>query len=82
MARKASLLIIFLTVFIDLVGFGIVLPMLPLYSKEFGASGLAAGGIVATADNLPPLAHLLPVLATYPPVLVSYIIHWRVGWMG
>ena len=47
MARKASLLIIFLTVFIDLVGFGIVLPMLPLYSKEFGASGLAAGGIVA-----------------------------------
>jgi len=47
MARKVSLLIIFLTVFIDLVGFGIVLPMLPLYSKEFGASGLAAGGIVA-----------------------------------
>lgn len=47
MARKASLLVIFLTVFIDLVGFGIVLPMLPLYSKEFGASGLAAGGIVA-----------------------------------
>ncbi len=47
MARKASLLIIFLTVFIDLVGFGIVLPMLPLYSKEFGASGLLAGGIVA-----------------------------------
>ena len=47
MPRKASLLVIFLTVFIDLVGFGIVLPMLPLYSKEFGASGLAAGGIVA-----------------------------------
>ena len=47
MARKASLLVIFLTVFIDLVGFGIILPMLPLYSKEFGASGLAAGGIVA-----------------------------------
>ena len=47
MAKKTSLLVIFLTVFIDLVGFGIVLPMLPLYSKEFGASGLAAGGIVA-----------------------------------
>ena len=52
MARKASLLIIFLTVFIDLVGFGIVLPMLPLYSKEFGASGLAAGGIVAAWNIL------------------------------
>ena len=47
MAKKASLLIIFLTVFIDLVGFGIVLPMLPLYSKEFGATGMLAGGIVA-----------------------------------
>ena len=47
-ARKASLLVIFLTVFIDLVGFGIVLPMLPWYSKEFGASGLMAGCIVAS----------------------------------
>jgi multidrug resistance protein len=47
-ARKASLLVIFLTVFMDLVGFGIVLPMLPWYSKEFGASGLMAGCIVAS----------------------------------
>ena len=46
--RNASLLVIFLTVFIDLVGFGIVLPMLPLYSKEYGASGLLAGCIVAS----------------------------------
>ena len=46
--QKTSLLVIFLTVFIDLVGFGIVLPMLPLYSKEFGASGLLAGCIVAS----------------------------------
>lgn len=33
--RKGSLLVIFLTVFIDLLGFGIVLPLLPLYSKQF-----------------------------------------------
>jgi len=33
--RKASLLIIFLTVFIDLLGFGIVLPLLPIYGKHF-----------------------------------------------
>lgn len=31
---KRPLLIIFLTVFIDLLGFGIVLPMLPLYALE------------------------------------------------
>jgi len=48
MKRNASVLVIFLTVFIDLIGFGIVLPMLSLYSKEYGASGLLAGCIVAS----------------------------------
>ena len=48
MAKKTSLLVIFFTVFIDLVGFGIVLPILPLYIKELGASGLIAGAIVAS----------------------------------
>ncbi len=32
---KASLLVIFLTVFIDLLGFGIVLPLLPIYAEQF-----------------------------------------------
>lgn len=46
--KKSPILIIFLTVFIDLVGFGIVLPLLPTYSKSFGASGLEVGVIVAS----------------------------------
>lgn len=33
--RKASLLVVFLAVFIDLLGFGMVLPLLPLYAQEF-----------------------------------------------
>lgn len=33
--RRGSLLVIFLTVFIDLLGFGIVLPLLPIYGQEF-----------------------------------------------
>src|SRR6266851_5244580 len=33
-ARKAALLTVFLVVFIDLLGFGIVLPLLPLYAKD------------------------------------------------
>src|SRR5437763_184726 len=41
--RKPSLLVVFLTVFIDLIGFGIVLPLLPLYAQSFGASGLVIG---------------------------------------
>ena len=46
--KKPSILVIFLTVFLDLVGFGIVLPQLPVYSKQFGASGLMVGFIVAS----------------------------------
>lgn len=46
--RKASLLIIFLSVFIDLVGFGIVLPLVPVYSERFGASGFLIGLIFAS----------------------------------
>ncbi|TVP73017.1 MAG: MFS transporter [Gemmatimonadales bacterium] len=40
------LAILFLTVFVDLVGFGIVLPLLPFYADRFGASGLQIGILV------------------------------------
>ena len=33
--KNGSLLVIFLTVFIDLLGFGMVLPILPLYADQF-----------------------------------------------
>jgi MFS family permease len=46
--RKTSLLVIFLTVFIDLVGFGIVLPLLPIYSEHYGAGDLMIGLIIAS----------------------------------
>lgn len=38
--RRASLFVIFLTVLLDLLGFGMVLPLLPFYAEEFGASPL------------------------------------------
>jgi MFS family permease len=42
--RKASLAVIFLTVFIDLLGFGMVIPLLPIYAKDFAAHmGLEEG---------------------------------------
>lgn len=46
--RKPSVLVVFLTVFIDLIGFGIVLPLLPLYNKELGAAGWLVGVIQAS----------------------------------
>jgi len=40
------LAILFAAVFIDLVGFGIVLPLLPFYADRFGASGMEIGLLV------------------------------------
>jgi MFS transporter, DHA1 family, tetracycline resistance protein len=46
--RKPSVLVIFLTVFIDLVGFGIVVPLVPVYSRHYGAHGVMIGIIIAS----------------------------------
>ena len=48
MKRKPSLLVVFLTVFIDLIGFGIVVPLVPIYSRHYGAGWLIIGTIVAS----------------------------------
>lgn len=47
-AGKASLLIVFLTVFIDLLGFGIVLPLLPRYAAYFALEGWLIGLLMAS----------------------------------
>lgn len=44
--RRSSLLVLFLTVFIDLIGFGMVIPFLSFYAREYGASGIAVGAVV------------------------------------
>src|SRR5438132_6573067 len=46
--RKPSVLVVFLTVFIDLIGFGIVLPLLPIYTRNLGAKGFIIGAIMAS----------------------------------
>ena len=45
--RRSPLLVVFLTVFLDLVGFGIVIPLLPLYAETFGAGPVAVTWLVA-----------------------------------
>src|SRR5438128_4235690 len=44
--RRSSLLVLFLTVFIDLIGFGMVIPFLSFYAREYGASGATVGAVV------------------------------------
>ena len=45
---KPSILVIFLTVFIDLIGFGIIVPLIPSYSEHLGAQGIVIGVIFAS----------------------------------
>jgi MFS transporter, DHA1 family, tetracycline resistance protein len=46
--RRPSVLVIFLTVFIDLIGFGIIVPFIPSYSEHLGAHGVLIGVIFAS----------------------------------
>jgi MFS family permease len=50
--RKPSVLVVWLTVFIDLIGFGIVVPLVPVFSKRFDASGLTIGLVLASFSLL------------------------------
>lgn len=43
----SRLALVFITIFVDLIGFGIVLPLLPFYAQDFGASPAVIGAVVA-----------------------------------
>lgn len=45
---RVALGLVFLTVVIDLVGFGIVLPLIPFYATDLGAGPAAVGAIIAS----------------------------------
>src|SRR6266404_9488397 len=74
--RKPSVLVVFLTVFIDLIGFGLVLPLLPIYSQEFGATGFMIGAIMAIFSTMqflfaPAWGRLSDRIGRRPVLLVS-----------
>ena len=48
MSNKRSLWIIFSIIFVNLLGFGIIIPLLPLYASDFNASGLQIGLLFAS----------------------------------
>ena len=74
--RKPSLLFIFLTVFIDLVGFGIVLPLLPIFARNLDASGFVIGCLMASYSAMqfifaPVWGRLSDRIGRRPVLLVS-----------
>ena len=46
--KTGRLINIFIVVFVDMLGFGLILPLLPYYAETFGASPLVIGFIVAS----------------------------------
>jgi len=48
---RSPLIIVFVTVFIDLLGFGIIIPLLPFYAETFGATAFTVG-LLATSFSL------------------------------
>jgi MFS transporter, DHA1 family, tetracycline resistance protein len=76
MSRKPSLLVVFFTVFLDLVGFGIVLPLLPLYGEHYNAQGWQIGLLMASYSLMqflfaPAWGRLSDRIGRRPVLLVS-----------
>lgn len=76
--QRTSLIVVFAIVFVDLVGFGIVIPVLPLYAERFGASPLTVGLLVSIYSAMqficaPILGKLSDRLGRRPILLVSII---------
>ena len=49
---RSPLPVLFLTVFIDMVGFGIVIPVLPLYAERFNASPVEIGWLTGIYSGM------------------------------
>ncbi|HTP07868.1 MAG TPA: MFS transporter, partial [Anaerolineae bacterium] len=76
--RKSPLLPIFLIVFIDLLGFGLILPLLPFYAESFGASELTVGLLLASYSLMqfigaPVLGRLSDRYGRRPILLISQL---------
>jgi multidrug resistance protein len=75
---RSPLFVLFLTVFIDLVGFGIVIPILPLYAEHFHASPITIGWLTGIYSGMqiiftPILGKLSDRFGRRPVLFVSIV---------
>ena len=76
--RKTSLAVLFLSVFIDLIGFGMVIPFLSYYAREYGASGTMVGAVVGVYSIMqfffaPVWGRLSDRIGRRPVILISLV---------
>ena len=46
--KRSQLAILFVTIFIDLLGFGLIIPLLPIYIQHYGGSAWVGGALMAS----------------------------------
>src|SRR5499433_3698267 len=83
--ERSPLVIIFITVFIDLVGFGIVIPILPLYAERMHASPAVIGLLLAVYSAMQfifaPILGKLSDSVGRRPVLLARIVGSAIGFL-
>jgi DHA1 family tetracycline resistance protein-like MFS transporter len=77
--RNSALLVLFITIFVDLLGFGIVIPILPNYVKEIGASNWMVGVVTAVYSLMqflftPIWGSLSDRIGRRPVIIISIVI--------
>ncbi len=83
--RNNRLLPVFLVIFIDLMGFGLILPLIPYYAEAYGASTFVAGLLVASYAAAQfigaPILGRLSDRYGRKPILMASILGTSVGFL-
>lgn len=90
-SRRTQFLVIFLTILLSTIGFGVCIPVLPLYAEQFGASefvnGLLTGVFALVMFVFAPLWGKLSDRVGRRPVLLFSVLgsavgYFIMGWAG
>ena len=76
LSRRRALIPVFVTVLLDLIGFGMIIPQLPFYAQAFHATPAQVGWLFASYSLMqllfaPPLGRLSDRVGRRPVLLVS-----------